>query len=450
MLEKLIGHIQSLDRRTVLILKNIFASFILKGCTGVITLMLVPLTLQCLGEYNNGVWLTISGALLWIENLDIGLGNGLRNKIAEYVACGDWRKARAAVSSTLVMLFAIVCPFMFLLVVFIHFIDLYSILNISHNNIENLVEVVSVSIILFSSTFIMKFIGNVYLGLQLPAISNLLQTGGHPLILLGTYLMCRYHISSLMMIAVLNLSIPLIMYILAYPYTFYIRYPQLRPSLRLFSTEMSKTLFSLGVMFFISQLMSSVVFLSSNIVISRCFSPAMVTPYQITYRYFSILLLVFMVINAPNWTATTDAYQRKDMLWISTTIRRMNKLLLLFGAALFIMICTSKHIYAIWIGGNIEIPLSLTITMAIYIFLMMYSLTYCYFLNGLGLLHLQLLCTIIGILTYAVSAVVLYNVLLDVTAISIAVSLSLLPNAIVNKIQFEKIIKGTASGIWKK
>ena len=59
--------------RNNLIKKNILASFVLKGYAAIISLMLVPLTLNCLGTLKNGVWLTISSILLWIDQMDIGL-----------------------------------------------------------------------------------------------------------------------------------------------------------------------------------------------------------------------------------------------------------------------------------------------------------------------------------------------------------------------------------------
>ena len=66
-------------RRSSLLQKNILASFLIKGWSAVIVFLLTPVTLKCLGDYTNGVWLTISSVMLWIDNLDIGLGNGLRN-----------------------------------------------------------------------------------------------------------------------------------------------------------------------------------------------------------------------------------------------------------------------------------------------------------------------------------------------------------------------------------
>lgn len=438
------------DHRTLLAFKNVAASLFLRVFTGIITLILVPLTLQCLGEYNNGVWLTISGTLLWIENFDIGLGNGLRNRLCAYIANKDWDSAHLAVSTTFILLILIMTTTMLALLLIAHFCDVYSFFNISPILIPNLHKILYAGIILFCSTFIMKFIGNIYLGMQLPAVSNFLITAGHPFILLGTYLMYINNIHSLLYITILNLATPLVIYILAYPYTFYIKYPQLRPSLKSFNKSMAKELFSLGLLFFINQITGSIVLLSSNILISRWFSPAMVTPYQIAFRYFSIITLAFTLVFSPLWNATTDAYERGDFDWIKKTIRKVNFMLGMFFIAITFMVFISSFVYNIWIGGTTIIPFSITLSMAAYMMCLTTSLAYCYILNGMSKLRLQLYCTITGTILYFISAPLLTHYIDNASAISISVSIALLPNVICNNIQTRKVINGKANGIWAK
>ena len=438
------------DNRTILLRKNIFANFLIKGISGIIMLLLVPLTLKCLGVYANGVWQTISAALILIDNLDIGLGNGLRNKLTEFVAKGDWNNARRAVSTTQFLLIGIILPFMIFLIVLVNSVDLYTLLNVDSTAIKYLPLTISICIALFCSTFILKFLGNIYLGLQLPAISNFLAMSGQPIILLLTYIAYKNNLHSLLDIATINLASPLLIYILAYPYTFYKRYPQLRPSFKFFSKAMTNCLFTMGVLFFLNQISSTIVLISSNMIVSRWFSPAMVTPYQIAYKYFSIPLIVFMVINAPIWSATTDAYQRNDIEWIKNSNHRMNKTLLSFGGIILAMIACSKYIYSIWIGSDIYIDIKLTISVGIYIYMMMLSLVYCYYLNGIGALKLQLFCTLIGVAVYLLFSFIFFKLSGNILSITISMGLSLIPNVICNKIQFTKIINKTAKGIWTK
>ena len=61
--------------------------------------------------------------LLWIENMDIGLGNGLRNKIAEYTAHGDDKGTRIVISSAFALLTCIIIPMLLilLLLIFLNF-----------------------------------------------------------------------------------------------------------------------------------------------------------------------------------------------------------------------------------------------------------------------------------------------------------------------------------------
>ena len=161
------------ELRTSRLKKNILFSFLIKGWAGIIQLLLVPITLFCLGNYENGIWMTISSILIWIDSLDIGLGNGLRNTLSAQIANNEIEKARESVSSTFFMLALIIIPICILLILVINFLDVYTLLNIEESKVPNLITVLSLSIAIVSATFIFKFIGNVYLALQLPAVNNL-------------------------------------------------------------------------------------------------------------------------------------------------------------------------------------------------------------------------------------------------------------------------------------
>ena len=284
------------NQRSSLLQKNIIASFLIKGWSALIVLLLVPATLHCLGEYKNGIWLTISSLLLWIDNMDIGLGNGLRNKIAEYMAHGENERTRSLISSTFAMLTCIIIPVLLILLLIIAIGDPYQVFNASPSKADHLEQVLMVTVTLVCTSFIFKLIGNFYMGMQLPAVSNLLIAMGQTLALIGTYIVLWSGSHSLMLIALVNTAAPLLVYLLAYPYTFLYKYPHLRPSLRLINFKEAKAVINMGVQFFIMQISSVILFMTSNLLISNLFTPALVTPYQITYRYFSLMLVVFTVI----------------------------------------------------------------------------------------------------------------------------------------------------------
>ena len=151
--------------RSSLLKKNIATSLFIKAWSAVIVFLMVPITLSCLGEYKNGVWLTISSILLWIDNMDIGLGNGMRNKLAAYLAHDEKLKARILVSSSFAMLTFIVIPIMLVFVGLIVVSNNYHLLNIDSALISNLDQILIISVILAFTTFIFKLTGNFYMGL---------------------------------------------------------------------------------------------------------------------------------------------------------------------------------------------------------------------------------------------------------------------------------------------
>ena len=442
------SHINS--KRSSLLQKNILASFIIKGWSAVIVLLMVPATLHCLGEYKNGIWLTISSLLLWIDNMDIGLGNGLRNKIAEYMAHGERERTRSLVSSTFAMLSCIIIPVMLVLLLLIAVGDPYQVFNAAPTKVSHLDQVLMVTVILVCTSFVFKLIGNFYMGLQLPAVSNLLIALGQMLALIGTYIVLWSGSHSLMLIALVNTVSPLLVYLLAYPYTFFYKYPQLRPSFRLIDFKEAKAVINMGVQFFIMQISSVVLFMTSNILISNLFSPEMVTPYQITYRYFSILLVVFTVICMPFWNATTDAYQRNDMEWIRQAARKLRLMTVGILLCLIVMVALSDIVYAIWIDRQTVIDIRMSIVMAAYIFILIYSMRYSYFINGIGTLRLQLIFTATAAIVFIPLAYFATWWTHDIIWFMVVMCLVNIPGLIVNRIQFYKLINGKAKGIWNK
>ena len=438
------------NTRTALIKKNVLASFFIKAWSALVQLTLVPLTLSCLGVYENGVWLTISSVLLWIDNLDIGLGNGLRNKLAVCMAQGDTAKAREMVSSTFAMLIGIIVPAVCILIVVELFGDTYNFFNVDRLRIGNLTTVLIVSTILVGTTFVFKLLGNFYLGLQLPAVNNLMGSLGSTLVLLGTFVVYLNGSHSMLLIAIVNTSAPLIVYLICYPITFMGKYKALRPSFKFANYGAAKELFSLGFKFFLLQIPGVILFFTSNILISRLFTPDLVTPYQIAHRYFALTMTLFTIICVPYWSATTDAYARKDYAWIRHANKTLNMIMFLLLAIIVVMTILSGFVYDIWIQGKAYVPFSITLISAIYQFIILLSMRYSYVLNGFGVLHLQLILTITASIVYIPLAVFAGRMTHDINYLLIVMCLVNLPGLIVNYIQYHKIIKGKATGIWIK
>lgn len=427
------------DNRSTLLIKNVTASFFAKGWAALIVLIMVPLTLKILGVYNNGVWLTISSVTVWIEMMDIGLGNGLRNSIAQYIALNEDENVRKAISSTFFMLTIIVFIAFFALCITIYIFDMYIILGIDNLLVPNLKIILISAISIGCISFIMKTVGNFYMGIQLPAINNLIVSLGQTLALILTYLLFLNDNHSLMLVVVINMASPLLVWTLSFLYTFKIKYPHYCPSFRYIDWKMSHSLCSTGIQFFILQICGVILFMSTNILISKIFSPADVTPYQVAYRYFNIMFIIFGIICMPFWNSTTDAYTQGDYEWIYSTARKLDLLLITIAFALLLMVLVSSSVYKLWIGNEIQIPLTLSSSMALYIFILITSLRYSYILNGINVLRIQLIFTIIAALMFIPLAWLSCKLYHSVTTLVLVMCFVNIPGLIANIWKYHQI-----------
>ncbi len=92
------------QERSIKAKKNILASLFLKGTSIIISIILVPLTINYINVSQYGIWLTLSSIIGWFAFFDIGLTQGLRNKFAEAIAKGNDSLAQAYVSTTYAIL----------------------------------------------------------------------------------------------------------------------------------------------------------------------------------------------------------------------------------------------------------------------------------------------------------------------------------------------------------
>src|SRR5665647_416367 len=117
------------NERTLRAKKNILISFICKVASILISFLIVPLTLGYVGKIEYGIWMTISSIITWFAFFDIGLGNGLRNKLAEALALNDKKTANIYISSVFVLIIAISSLMLITFFLIANFISWNTVLN---------------------------------------------------------------------------------------------------------------------------------------------------------------------------------------------------------------------------------------------------------------------------------------------------------------------------------
>ena len=426
-------------------------SLFIDGLSVLIGLFYVPLLLNVLTQEKYGIWLTLTSILGWFSFFDIGLGNGLRNKLTETFATKNLVLGKKLVSTTYALLIGI---FSIVLLVF-HlcnfFLDWNSILNTKTIENKELYVLTSVVFTFFILRFIFQIISVIYLADQKPSIAKMITTSGNLLSFLIVLILTRSTIKGdLVLLGTIISAIPVILLIVISVTSFNSRYKKLKPSIKNIDLNVSNGLINLGAKFFILQISYLIAYTSSNILITQFYGPGEVTVYNIAYKYFYIPVMVYSIILSPIWSAVTDAYIKSDYAWLKKTLKYLNMLSLFFVLGIILMIFISDWVYKLWVGNDISIPFSLSVALGIYSITVVVISPYSTYINGLGKLNLTIFLTCFGIPIYLILAIVFGRWFENSTGIVLAILVTQIIGLVAEPLQIHKLLNRTARGIWNK
>lgn len=412
---------------------------------------IVPVTLNYLGKIEYGIWLTLASILSWLINLDFGLGNGLRNKLAEALALNDIKLARIYVS-TAYAVFSVGILAAFIIYFAIHgLLNWADLLQAPTEYTLLLNTLVLYVMILFLVQFLLKLITSIINADQRPALNGGLSLITNSLTLLIVYLLSIYVKSSLTIFALVSSGIPVLVFLIASLFLFGGHFKNISPSFKFINLKYSSSLVKLGMQFFVIQISSLIVFTTGNIIITQLYGPKAVVTYNVAYKYFYMVPLVFNVALTPFWSAFTEAFVKQEYDWIKNSVKKLVFIWMILSLIAIIMVIASDFVYEIWVGPQVQVPFMLSVASAVFVIIANWNNIFGYFINGVGKVRLQLYYSIIiALLNIPLSIFLAKNVGLGITGVMVSTNICLLFASIWSPIQYKKIISGTAKGIWNK
>ncbi|HUB62469.1 MAG TPA: hypothetical protein VL978_17265 [Puia sp.] len=450
-LTKIKGKFLGGHARTAKANKNIVYSFLIKGLSIACQFALVPMTINYLDNSSYGIWQTIAQIVGWFSFFDIGVGNGLRNKLSEALARNDTKLARIYISTSYAWVASIFLSLMVLFWIISPFLNWAHLLGLSSSYAGILQRTMLVVFSFFCLQFILNLIGNILFAHQEPALSNLITPLGNVLSLIVIFILTRTTPSgNLFTVSVVFSAAPVIVLLFFNLLFLGWKYRSIAPGLRYIQFSHSKDLFGLGVQFFIIQIAFIVMYSSANIMLIRWFGPSTVTVYTVAYKYFTIALLINGIITATYWSAFTDAYVRQEFDWVRRTIRRMEKVTYLLMAGVILQTALAGTLIHLWVH-QVYVPLDMQITMCAFTLISLIAAPQHIFLNGTGKIRLQLYTAVYTIFMTVPFAWIFCKVLhLGPQGVILAMICTSLPVTILYRIQYNKIMSGKATGIWVK
>lgn len=429
--------------------KNVISIFIIRGCSIVVSFLYVPLLLHSLDDINYGIWLTLTSILSWISFFDIGIGNGLRNKLADALAKNDFFRGKCYVSTAYICISVISILLALMFFLSCNFVSWKEIINAQTLSEEESTILVQIVALAFCLNFVFGLINLILYATQKSAYSSFCGFVSQLISYIIVLVLVKcYAVNSLIVLGSVVSFVPPIVLLIISVVLFNSSLRKISPSFRCYRYNYIKEILSLGVKFFVIQICTLVLFQANNLIITHTVGNVDVVIYNVSYKYMHVIVMLFTLIMVPMWSATTDAYSKGDMTWIKNINQRIVRIALGFIVLGFIMFIISPFVYSIWLGDpSMKISYLTTFLLYLYCSLNVVYSAYGHMLNGMSKLKVQLIVTTISAILYIPISVYLGRIW-GLNGILSAFAGVALINALWSSIQFNKIVSGSKSAIW--
>lgn len=450
---KLVDHLkqklQKRGSRTSAVLLNAGVSLAMKLLGMFISLFMVPLTLSYLTQEEFGIWMTISSILYWFAFLDVGLSNGMRNYMSQAISEGNYETARRYFYTTLLLLTIIFGVAFCVTLGIVPFINLTALFNTTAVSAHMLKVTTLVAIGITLINFVVKNIAYIYVVHQQYAWMDALSFVGHLLGLIVIWILTRTTEGNLFYLVLALTSLPVLVYVLAGFHAFS-KYSQLLPRRGVIDFSIGGQIVGKGLGFFAIQITSClVIFGCTTVFISHYCGPEDAAVYNIAFRLFNLIVIVYTAFISPLWNGYTDASVKGDWEWIRKSFNRSLMVwgLTVVGGLLMLALCGT--FYRIWLQGKIEMPFA--VSLCTFLYVTFFNLNNCatYLINGLNVITVQIISSVVMTAIY-VGAVLWVGPRYGLEAIILCVAGSYLLMSLVHLYQCRLIIHRKATGIWNR
>jgi len=379
------------------LLKHIMAAFLVKGLAMCISFFSMPLYIKYFGNDEVlGLWYTILSTLAWIQICDLGLGNGLRNKLTEALAENDFAKAKQYISSTYMALVVIIVPIIALIILLVQFVDLNEFFNISPELISASILRKSVSILLCSVaiSFVLKLINRIIYAIQKSSYTNILALITSTLPLIYVFIFhgntMEGNLISLTIVHALAINLPY----LAATLLLFSKEPlcHVKPAIKSCNIQTAKSMLGLGIQFFLAQIFFMFLTSTNEIIISRVYSASAVVHYSIYNRLFTIVGSLFTLALTPLWSKITKDFILKKYKKIQKTCRVLYEISGVAALTQFVLCAVSQILINIWLGDEaIDVNYQTALIFAFYGSIFILNVVLTTLANAIGDLKTQIL-----------------------------------------------------------
>lgn len=377
-----------------------------------------PFTLTISGEVTTigkvtfGIWSTILSILVWILHFDMGVGNGLKNKIVEALAEKDKKRVKKLITSAYVGNAIISLLILIVGIAVVSFIDVNTLFG-NNNGIVSTATLRTVLIIVIVSICLELFLKvclNLYQSIQKQTIASLVPLISTILLILMCMIV-RFDnpnkaIIGISLFYLVAINLPLIVASLV----LFTKHFKKCFSFKYYDFGTMKEVMKLGGLFFLIQIFILVYNSSDQILISRLWGPNFAVDYKYYYEFYFAVAALCSAISLPIWSITTKAISEKKFDWAKKLSKKLWLIWLPFVLGDVLIFSLLQIILNIWLGSN-SIPVNYFYSLLFAMWSMFTCLSYLVtgFANGLKSLKTQLFVMGIGAIAKIPLVILLHN-----------------------------------------
>lgn len=384
------------------VVKNVVATFGIKGLALCISLFTMPAYIRYFSDQKIlGVWLTVLATLTWILSFDLGIGNGLRNKLTVALAKKDEKAARQYISSAYGMIGALVLIVIGVGMMVIPFINWNGVFNISTDLLPASVleKTMSIAFVGIMLQFLLRLISSVIYALQKAALNNLMALVTSVLLLTFALLAPSgtptENILMFSMAWAMCANMPLLCATIV---LFCGPLKKMRPNLRCITSDCARSVVSLGGIFFLCQILYMVIANTNEFFITQYVGSEYVVEYQIYYKLFSLASMLLTIALSPMWSAISKAIAEEKFDWLKSLYKTMKRVVWVGIVGEFAIILVLQWLVNVWLGENtITVNYLYAISFATFGSAMLYQSVLSTFVCGMGKMRLQAVCYGVGV-----------------------------------------------------
>lgn len=336
----------SRGRRLVL---AILSSIVGRAVTSFAPLIVMAPMLGHLGPSLFGIWLTATALSAMASFLDFGIGTATLTRLSDAFGKNDIASVRMLLGQSYALLGALSSVLIILVLIFF---GVYSARSLSAEATDA-ASVFAIALISIFLSFPSQIIIKVLEARQAFVHSQLAQIAG-PMCALSA---CLWGIS-----AGLNPVAVVVLYVLPnagilalWSVTYFILFPNHRPTFNGLKLNQIKHLISLGGAFFIVLIFYVISMNADNVIIAAKGGSALVAEYGVPAKLGSIMIVMVGTVFMPLWPIYGHALAQKDHAWLRVATRRIS----LVGAASVLMLgmvltALSGPIMTVWMGRNFD------------------------------------------------------------------------------------------------